>query len=177
MSHRHYWSSIYIFQVETIGDAYMVVAGVPEVTENHAYHMANMALGMIEASGEVVSPASKKPIQVCVCLWYLYLLCRPFAWVFLTTCLTEWLVSMLVALKASFIGLHWSVLSQRLPRGPMVGQTRHAIWEDGWLWMTGWMLDGYYNNSFHVTCQDNFFNLGIILKQVDQLGPHCMLVS
>ena len=50
--------------METIGDAYMVVSGVPDVTVNHAYNMADMALDMTLTSQQVLSPATGKPIQV-----------------------------------------------------------------------------------------------------------------
>ena len=59
----HYFC-IYSCKVETIGDAYMVVGGVPEVTLLHAQHVANFALNMVRKAAEVVSPACGKPIQV-----------------------------------------------------------------------------------------------------------------
>ena len=52
------------FQVETIGDAYMVVGGVPEVSTEHAHRVANFALDMVRRSQEVKSPATGKPLQV-----------------------------------------------------------------------------------------------------------------
>ena len=52
------------FQVETIGDAYMVVGGVPDPTTDHADRVANMALDMICNTEEVQSPESGEPIQV-----------------------------------------------------------------------------------------------------------------
>ena len=39
----------FCMQVETIGDAYMVVCGAPERIQSHADHVADMALSMIEA--------------------------------------------------------------------------------------------------------------------------------
>lgn len=42
-------SSFYIIQVETIGDAYMVVSGAPEKDFNHAEKVCDMALDMVEA--------------------------------------------------------------------------------------------------------------------------------
>ncbi|XP_070196504.1 atrial natriuretic peptide receptor 1-like [Littorina saxatilis] len=45
-----------VYKVETIGDAYMVVSGVPEVTEHHARHVALMSLEMVAASKEFVIP-------------------------------------------------------------------------------------------------------------------------
>ena len=55
---------LYLFQVETIGDAYMVVGGVPEVSTTHAQSVADMSLGMVLAAREVKSPATGKPLQV-----------------------------------------------------------------------------------------------------------------
>ncbi len=54
--------------METIGDAYMVVGGVPIPTDTHAERVANFALGMRIAAREVTSPITGQPIQVCVCL-------------------------------------------------------------------------------------------------------------
>lgn len=51
-------------KVETIGDAYMVVGGVPVPTESHAVRVANFALGMKIAAREVINPVTGKPIQV-----------------------------------------------------------------------------------------------------------------
>ena len=58
-------------QVETIGDAYMVVGGVPEPNKTHAEAVANMGLDMVEKAREVKSPATGKPLQVWLCLpWW-----------------------------------------------------------------------------------------------------------
>lgn len=51
-------------QVETIGDAYMVVGGVPIPVSSHAERVANFALGMIMAANEVINPVTGGPIQV-----------------------------------------------------------------------------------------------------------------
>lgn len=53
-----------VCQVETIGDAYMVVGGVPIPTETHAERVANFALGMRISAREVTNPITGKPIQV-----------------------------------------------------------------------------------------------------------------
>lgn len=51
-------------QVETIGDAYMVVGGLPKPCDNHAEKVAHMALSMMEAARKVLSPVDKEPIKV-----------------------------------------------------------------------------------------------------------------
>ena len=49
-----------ITQVESIGDAYMVVSGVPEDVQNHAERVGNVALGMRVVTENVVSPFKHK---------------------------------------------------------------------------------------------------------------------
>ncbi|XP_030638734.1 guanylate cyclase soluble subunit beta-2 [Chanos chanos] len=53
-----------VYKVETIGDAYMVVGGVPVPTDTHAERVANFALGMRIAAREVTNPISGQPIQI-----------------------------------------------------------------------------------------------------------------
>ncbi|XP_053131744.1 guanylate cyclase soluble subunit beta-2-like [Hemicordylus capensis] len=53
-----------VYKVETIGDAYMVVGGVPVPVASHAERVANFALGMRIAAREVMSPITNKPIQI-----------------------------------------------------------------------------------------------------------------
>uniref|UniRef100_A0A8D0DJS1 guanylate cyclase n=1 Tax=Salvator merianae TaxID=96440 RepID=A0A8D0DJS1_SALMN len=53
-----------VYKVETIGDAYMVVGGVPVPVSTHAERVANFALGMIIAAKGIKSPVSGDPIQI-----------------------------------------------------------------------------------------------------------------
>lgn len=43
--------------METIGDAYMVVSGVPERSHYHAEHVADLALDMISAMPTLCDPS------------------------------------------------------------------------------------------------------------------------
>ncbi|XP_063155748.1 guanylate cyclase soluble subunit beta-2-like [Candoia aspera] len=53
-----------VYKVETIGDAYMVVGGVPVPVPSHAERVANFALGMRIAAREVMNPVTTRPIQI-----------------------------------------------------------------------------------------------------------------
>ncbi|XP_075707173.1 guanylate cyclase soluble subunit beta-2-like [Rhinoderma darwinii] len=53
-----------VYKVETIGDAYMVVGGVPVPVETHVQRVANFALGMRMAAKEVINPITGNPIQI-----------------------------------------------------------------------------------------------------------------
>ena len=58
-----------VTQVETIGDAYMVAAGLLDTSENHAEGVANMAFGMRDAAKYVAKPATEEFLQVGN-MWY-----------------------------------------------------------------------------------------------------------
>ena len=60
--------------METIGDAYMVVGGLPKPCDNHAEKVAHMACSMMEASRKVLSPVDKTPLKVLdvICTNYTY---------------------------------------------------------------------------------------------------------
>lgn len=47
-------------QVETIGDAYMVVSGAPEKVGNHAERVCDMALDMVDAITDLKDPSTGK---------------------------------------------------------------------------------------------------------------------
>ncbi|KAJ7327754.1 hypothetical protein OS493_026633 [Desmophyllum pertusum] len=53
-----------VYKVETIGDAYMVVGGLPKPCDNHAEKVAHMACSMMEASRKVLSPVDKTPLKI-----------------------------------------------------------------------------------------------------------------
>lgn len=53
-----------VFKVETIGDAYVIVGGLPEPAPDHADRCVKMGLDMVKVIKTVVSPADNQPIQV-----------------------------------------------------------------------------------------------------------------
>ncbi|KAL6723742.1 hypothetical protein Aduo_018716 [Ancylostoma duodenale] len=53
-----------VYKVETIGDAYMVVGGVPDPCDNHSERVLNVSIGMLMESKLVLSPITHKPIKI-----------------------------------------------------------------------------------------------------------------
>ncbi|XP_055502363.1 guanylate cyclase soluble subunit beta-2 [Leucoraja erinacea] len=53
-----------VYKVETIGDAYMVVGGVPIPVSSHAERVANFSLAMIIAANGIMNPVTGRPIQL-----------------------------------------------------------------------------------------------------------------
>uniref|UniRef100_A0A914CTQ0 Guanylate cyclase domain-containing protein n=1 Tax=Acrobeloides nanus TaxID=290746 RepID=A0A914CTQ0_9BILA len=53
-----------IYKVETIGDAYMIVGGVPKECANHAERVLNASIAMLMESKFVLSPITKQPIRI-----------------------------------------------------------------------------------------------------------------
>ncbi|XP_063474583.1 LOW QUALITY PROTEIN: guanylate cyclase soluble subunit beta-2-like [Symphalangus syndactylus] len=53
-----------VYKVETVGDAYMVVGGVPVPIGSHAQRVANFALGMRISAKEVMNPVTGESIQI-----------------------------------------------------------------------------------------------------------------
>lgn len=53
----------YLFtQVETVGDKYMTVSGLPEPCTHHAKSICHLALDMMEIAGQV--KVDEEPVQV-----------------------------------------------------------------------------------------------------------------
>ena len=67
-----------VFKVETIGDAYVVVGGLPEPVADHADRCVRMGLDMVKVIATVRSPADNQPIQVSASAACFPLSCRPF---------------------------------------------------------------------------------------------------
>ena len=57
-----------VYKVETIGDAYVVVGGLPEQVLDHADRVVQMGLGMVKVTCTVMSPVDGKCIQVLITL-------------------------------------------------------------------------------------------------------------
>lgn len=54
--------NVYLWQVETVGDKYMTVSGLPEPCTHHAKSICHLALDMMEIAGQV--KVDEEPVQV-----------------------------------------------------------------------------------------------------------------
>jgi Adenylate and Guanylate cyclase catalytic domain len=54
----------YVQQVETVGDKYMAVSGLPDICENHAVSIARLALDMIDKADSVLM-GDQPVVSVC----------------------------------------------------------------------------------------------------------------
>ena len=55
---------LFVRQVETIGDAYMVVGGIPTRVADHATRVVSQAIDMVRLAREVAHPITGDPVQV-----------------------------------------------------------------------------------------------------------------
>lgn len=53
-----------VYKLETIGDAYVVVCGLPERVQGHADRLARFALDMVETAASVCAPQTTTPLQL-----------------------------------------------------------------------------------------------------------------
>ncbi|XP_030376357.1 soluble guanylate cyclase 88E [Scaptodrosophila lebanonensis] len=53
-----------VYKVETIGDAYMVVAGAPDKDANHAEKVCDMALDMVDAITDLKDPSTGQHLRI-----------------------------------------------------------------------------------------------------------------
>ncbi|XP_037074555.1 guanylate cyclase soluble subunit beta-2-like [Pollicipes pollicipes] len=53
-----------VYKVETIGDAYMVVGGIPSRVPDHATRVVSQAIDMVRLAQEVAHPITGAPVQI-----------------------------------------------------------------------------------------------------------------
>ena len=51
-------------QVETIGDAYMVISGAPVYTLHHAEYITDFAISAIEATSKINDPSTNESLKI-----------------------------------------------------------------------------------------------------------------
>jgi guanylate cyclase, other len=53
-----------IYKVETIGDSYMIVSGVPDSNDNHAVEIIEMGFEMLNLIASMKNPLDKSPLMI-----------------------------------------------------------------------------------------------------------------
>ncbi|CAJ0596903.1 unnamed protein product [Cylicocyclus nassatus] len=53
-----------VYKVETVGDSYLTVGGIPEQLSEHAEMICHVAIGMVWEARSVFDPIGKKPLQI-----------------------------------------------------------------------------------------------------------------
>ena len=53
-----------VYKVETIGDAYLIVAGCPIKVQNHANKICDMAFDMMDSIKMLVDPGTGKDVEM-----------------------------------------------------------------------------------------------------------------
>ncbi|CAJ0598529.1 unnamed protein product [Cylicocyclus nassatus] len=53
-----------VYKVETVGDSYMSVAGLPDLVDDHCEIICHLALGMLMEAQNVTDPISGKPLHI-----------------------------------------------------------------------------------------------------------------
>ena len=51
-------------QVQTIGDACMVLSGAPVEVPNHAELITDYGFSIVEAIGKILDPSTQKPLEI-----------------------------------------------------------------------------------------------------------------
>jgi hypothetical protein len=54
----------HVYKVQTIGDAYMALAGAPVTTPHHAEYMTDFAFSIIDAISKIHDPSTQQPLQI-----------------------------------------------------------------------------------------------------------------
>ena len=60
--------------METIGDAYMIVSGLPERNDQHAKEIIDMAFDMLDNIATILNPTTKVPLRIRVGMLQTYFL-------------------------------------------------------------------------------------------------------
>ncbi|CAJ0598531.1 unnamed protein product [Cylicocyclus nassatus] len=53
-----------VYKVETVGDSYMCVGGIPDLVDDHCEIICHLALGMLMEAQNVTDPISGKPLHI-----------------------------------------------------------------------------------------------------------------